>query len=362
MRILALTKYGDAAASTRQRFVQYRPALEKAGFELEISPLLSNRHVQGIADGRRGNPLSIGASYLSRVGTLMQGARDAGALWVHCELFPYLPAMFERLAFRPGTPVVFDYDDAIFHMYDSILLLREKLRPLIAGASVVSAGNEYLAEYARRWNANVHVVPTVVDTKQYVPSPGQNGGPPVIGWIGSPSTWAYVRPVVPVLKQLCAAGRAQFLAVGGGIDAEFDKFSGMTCRDWEEGREIADVQSMDIGIMPLPDEPWARGKCGYKLIQYMACGLPVVASPVGVNSSIVREGESGLLATSSDEWLSALTELVDDPRMRESFGSKGRERAVNDYSLASQEPRVVGLFRNAVEREPLARHAATAET
>lgn len=348
MKILALTKYGDAAASTRQRFLQYRPALEQAGFDLEISPLLGNRHVERIAEGLRGSPLAILGSYARRINALLRNARGADALWVHCELFPYFPALLERLAFVSGKPVVFDYDDAIFHMYDSMPLLRQKLGPLIAGASAISAGNDYLADYALRWNKNVHVVPTVVDTGLFTPLKASSGGPSVVGWIGSTSTWKYVRPMLPVIEQLCADGRLNFLAVGGGREAEQDLFNGMTCREWSEEREIADVQAMDIGIMPLPDEPWARGKCGYKLIQYMACGLPVVASPVGVNASIVRNRESGFLVTTSEEWRNALQRLADDWHLRATFGAKGRERAVRDYSLESQAPRVVELFERVV--------------
>jgi glycosyltransferase involved in cell wall biosynthesis len=120
----------------------------------------------------------------------------------------------------------------------------------------------------------------------------------------------------------------------------------MELRDWKEGREISDVQSMDIGIMPLPDEPWARGKCGYKLVQYMACGLPVIASPVGANCSIVIHDENGLLASSPEEWRSALDHLIANPDIRSRFGANGRARIIRDYSLASQTPRVIELFRD----------------
>ncbi|QIK95831.1 glycosyltransferase family 4 protein [Sphingomonas sp. HDW15A] len=221
---------------------------------------------------------------------------------------------------------------------------------MIAGAAAVTAGNAYLADYARRWNANVHIIPTTVDTDAYAPVASRPAGPPVIGWIGSPSTWAYVRPYLPLLADLCAGGRAQFLAVGAGRDAEADRFEGMEARDWAEHREVADVQAMDIGIMPLPDEPWARGKCGYKLIQYMACGLPAVASPVGVNVQIVKVGQTGFLANSNSDWRSALQHLIDTPGDRARLGAAGRARAIADYSLASWAPRVVDLFCSVVSR------------
>jgi glycosyltransferase involved in cell wall biosynthesis len=198
------------------------------------------------------------------------------------------------------------------------------------------------------------VLPTVVDTRQYVPiarpDPSQ---PPVIGWIGSPSTWAHIRPILPLLSEICSAHGVRFRAVGAGAGAgaERDRFDGLDLIPWSEPSEIADVQAMDIGVMPLIDRPFERGKSGYKLIQYMACGLPVVASPVGVNSDIVIEGESGFIASSEEEWRWALIRLIRDPELRARMGAVGRARAVERYSLASQAPRLVELFRSvAAER------------
>jgi glycosyltransferase involved in cell wall biosynthesis len=152
------------------------------------------------------------------------------------------------------------------------------------------------------------------------------------------------------LTDLCAFGRARFVAVGAGKAATADQFDGMELREWAEHREVADVQAMNIGIMPLPDEPWARGKCGYKLIQYMACGLPTVASPVGVNTAIVAEGTTGFLATSGKEWRRKLELLRDQPEICASFGIAGRERVVEDYSLETWAPRVLDLFGSVVSR------------
>jgi glycosyltransferase involved in cell wall biosynthesis len=143
-----------------------------------------------------------------------------------------------------------------------------------------------------------------------------------------------------------AEHNARFLVVGAGHAAEGDTFPGMELREWSEASEIADVQAMDIGIMPLLDRPFERGKSGYKLIQYMACGLPVVASPVGVNSEIVAEGLNGFLAANNDGWRQALSTLIGEPGMRRRFGQVGRKLAVKSFSLASQEPRLIQLFRS----------------
>jgi glycosyltransferase involved in cell wall biosynthesis len=130
--------------------------------------------------------------------------------------------------------------------------------------------------------------------------------------------------------------------IGAGIEAQ--PAPGLTLVDWKEATEISELGSIDIGIMPLPDNAWARGKCGYKLIQYGACGLPVIASPVGVNSEIVLEGSTGLLATTRKEWVNALERLLTNDNLRRSLGEAGRQRIENHYSLKVQSPRLIGLL------------------
>jgi glycosyltransferase involved in cell wall biosynthesis len=355
MRILALTKYGDLAASTRQRFVQYEPALAAAGFSVDYAPLLGNDHLERLVAGRRASPVGVLRAYLGRL-IRLAGARRYDVLWVHCELFPYFPGILERLGGIWGKPIVFDYDDAIFHMYDASPnplvrgLLAGKLAPLLRSASACCCGNSYLCEYAARHCRRCIVLPTVVDTDGYRPAPRRaEGGGVTIGWIGSPSTWPNVRPILPVLADLHRKHGIRFRAIGAGASAERDRFEGMEHADWSEATEIAEVQAMDIGIMPLLDLPFERGKSGYKLVQYMACGLPVVASPVGVNREMVTSGENGFLATSEREWSDALEQLVLDPALRARMGEEGRERAVERYSLSSQAPRLIEIFRSAVE-------------
>jgi len=351
MKVLALTKYGMRAASARQRFGLYAPSFAEAGIDLSFSPLLSDAHIANLSSGKR-SLAEVARGYLKRAVTLATSARRADALWVHCETFPYLPGSFERTVHRLGKPVVFDYDDAIFHMYDRSrsgivrTLLGSKLRPIIAGSAAVTAGNQYLADYAGRWNGRVMVVPTVVDTNDLRPTSARNPKVPVIGWMGSPSTWPYVRPLLALLTDLVGAGRAKVLVVGAGHAAKGDAGGGIEYRDWTEEREFADLQEMDIGIMPVPDLPWERGKSGYKLVQYMAVGIPSIASPVGVNAAMLDGGSAGLLASSPDEWRHAFERLLGDSTMRRSMGEAARALAVENYSLASQAPRLIELFRS----------------
>lgn len=350
IRVLAYMKYGPLAASTRQRLLQYAAPLRAAGIEIDYLPLLDDAHIARIAAGRPTAKISTVCAYLRRFGQLAT-RRGHDIVWVHCELFPYLPGPFERLAGWGGRPVVYDFDDAIFHMYDLHpsravrRLLGQKLAPLLSGAAAAIGGNAYLRDYVARYCTNALEIPTVVDTDAYVPARRPAGANVTVGWIGSPSTWRYVEPLVPPLCAALAPSGSRFRVVGAGPGAQ--GIIGIDAISWNEATEIAEVQAMDIGIMPLPDDPWARGKCGYKLIQYMACGLPVVASPVGVNREIVTHGVTGFLAETTDEWIAALVTLIGDPALRRRMGAAGRARIEQHYSLRSQLPRMESLLRAA---------------
>lgn len=330
-KLLVLAKYDQRAASTRYRFTQYFPALEAAGHQPELSPLLAEDYLDARFAGRIPVAPLLKAG-LRRWNDLLR-AGSFGTVVLNYEAFPYLPAIYERLL-ATQCPIVLDIDDAIFHRYDQTPLMRaffgNKIPRIAALSRVVIAGNEYLANYLRPYQRDVRVIPTVVDTSLYLPGKKTGEGVPVIGWIGSPSTAEYLKAVLPVLREVADGKRARLVFVGAGARSGTGG-ENTELREWAESREIADVQSFDIGIMPLPDDPWSRGKCGFKLVQYMACGLPVVASPVGVNSQIV--GKAGLLASSAEEWRNALLCLLESAAMRKELGEAARERAVGEYSL-----------------------------
>lgn len=356
MKILALTKYGSKAASTRQRFTQYEDTLAAAGMTVDYSTFFENEHLDRLIAGRGASYLSAMRGYLRRLRTVL-AARDYDVLWVHYEFFPYLPGAFELIGKWAGKPIVVDYDDATFHTYAASshswvrLLLSNKLVPLLRSASAVCCGNLYLHDYVSKYCRRTIILPTVVDTNRYIPVGRETAGPVVIGWIGSPSTWEFVRPLLPLLRSLVEEFGVIFRAVGAGDEAKRDLFPGLDLVTWSEAREIALVQNMDIGIMPVPDGLFERGKCGYKLVQYMACGKPVIASPVGVNRSMVEIGPTGFLAESDSEWRDALVQLISDRGLRASLGQMGRARAVADFSLAGQADRLVELFESVVEVE-----------
>jgi glycosyltransferase involved in cell wall biosynthesis len=350
MRIVAFTRYGPRAASTRQRFVQYFPALHDAGFCIEHHALLGDDYVASLSSGEPYPKRKVANAYAKRLAQLPR-ARRADLVWIYAELLPYAPALIERLA-TAGKAVVYDFDDAFFHSREGSgnalvrSLFGDKYARLIAHADACVCGNTYLLDYAVRYCANSVVIPTVVDTSRYTPAPTEAARPLTIGWIGSPSTWTNVRPLLPALRDLASSHGMRVRAVGAGRSAEADRFPGLELVDWSESTEIAEVQSMDIGIMPLLDLPFQRGKSGYKLIQYMACGLPVVASPIGVNAEIVKDGINGFLASSEGEWRAALESLAESARLREALGAEGREQVVRYFSLASKAPMLVELFRD----------------
>jgi glycosyltransferase involved in cell wall biosynthesis len=215
-------------------------------------------------------------------------------------------------------------------------------------AHTVVAGNAYLADYARRAGAKrIEVIPTVIDLGRYrVKDADHIGKQPevafIIGWIGSPSTARYLRDIAPALAEVCREGRARVRLIGSG-QIELPGVP-VEVLPWREDTEVDEICGFDVGIMPLPDEPWARGKCGFKLIQYMACGLPVVASPVGVNSEIVEDGVNGFLAQDTLEWVVALERLIAAAELRHRLGAAGRAKVGARYCLDVTAPRLTRLL------------------
>lgn len=348
LRGLVFAKYGDRAASTRQRFVQFAPYLAQQQITLEIAPLFDNAYLETLFLHGQRSRWQTARCYLKRLKQLRR-AKSYDFVLVQYELFPYLPGFMEALIGLTGKPVLYDIDDAIFHQYDAHKnplvrrMLGKKLVPLLRRVGLAFCGNAYLAEYVRHYAARVEIVPTTLDMTQYQPATAPANHKLTLGWIGSPSTWAYFKHLHALLAEMVRMLDMEFLVVGAEHAA--DTRYPFTYRAWEESREVADIQAMDIGIMPLPDAPWARGKCGYKLIQYMACGLPVIASPVGVNTEMVMQGENGFLATTEAEWREALTALARDAALRQRMGAVGRARVEVAYATADHGSRLAHTLR-----------------
>jgi glycosyltransferase involved in cell wall biosynthesis len=350
LSVLCLTRYGRLGASSRLRTLQFIPWLEANGFKVTVSPLFDDLYVERLYAGQIAWPTVI-KGYARRVARLLD-QMQFDVIWLEKEALPWIPAFFERLLLQRAVPYVADYDDAVFHYYDIHrnpivrAVLADKVDQVMHAAKIVSAGNPYLALRARAAGApRVEIVPTVVDLTRYQIIETSGNGPPAIGWIGSPGTAGFLGLIETTVAEFVNSGRARMVAVG--VSKSPLPSLPIELRPWSEASEVSEIQRFDIGVMPLPDEPFERGKCGYKLIQYMACGKPVIASPVGVNRDIVQHGVNGFLAETESEWLNATRRLVDDPGLRARMGREGRRIAEVGYSLQATAQKVGQLLRDA---------------
>ena len=344
MKMLILPRYGRMGASSRMRLYQYLPWLEAAGIDVHVSPLFSDFYVQDLQRNSK-NPLGIFRAYIARIKTLL-ARKEFDLIWIEKEVLPWLPAWLENVLLSGKVPYFLDYDDAVFHYYDLHgnpfvrLLLGRKHASLISGAAMVVAGNKYLANFAQQsGSVRLEVFPTVINLERYplylVGFTKKNPVPLRVGWIGQRSTAKFLMPYKSLFERLSASGKVKFVAIG--INASLFCLP-MDSIPWTEENEVVSIAGLDIGIMPLADEPFERGKCGYKLIQYMACSLPVVASPVGVNSQIVEHGVNGFLADTPEEWDKYLKTLLLDTDLRIRMGRAGRRKVEQHYCIQKTGP------------------------
>jgi glycosyltransferase involved in cell wall biosynthesis len=291
---------------------------------------------------------------LIRRSKLLKNVGDFDLIYIYSEAALVGPAVIETLISWAGVPVVFDFDDAIFLRYTYIspvngylrlLKFPGKTRTICGLASHVIAGNSNLANYANRFCKNVTIVPSTVDINSYtIENPRPPAEPPVIGWTGSYSTIQYLDNLRVALQQLAQRERFKLRVIGvpdyriDGVDVE--------AIPWNAETEVADLRGIDIGIMPLTDDEWTRGKCGMKALQYMALGIPTVCSPVGVNPRIIRDHENGLMAETDEQWKDSLTELFHSRELRLALGKAGRETIESGYSMSIHAPRVYQIFKS----------------
>lgn len=347
MRVLVLPRYGPQGASSRLRFFQFLPALREAGIDTVVSPLFhDNLLLRKYQRGAYGIARLAGA-YLQRIRYLLT-RHHFDLVWIEKEALPWLPAWFEKRLLAQ-VPYVIDFDDAIFHNYDrnesAIIrtLFGRRIDKIMACSRLVVAGNSYLAARALQNAEYVEVLPTVVDLERYAPKHEVSARRPHLVWIGSPSTTQYLSMLAAPLAKLAQVRDFTLRIVGGknphmpGVDVEI--------REWSESTESQLIRECDIGVMPLADTPWEYGKCAYKLIQYMACGLPTVASSVGANNDVTVDGQTGYLASTQDEWIARLDVLLSSAVLRQKMGCAGRTRVEQYYSLQRIVPELVMLMR-----------------
>lgn len=347
MRVLALTRYGYMSPSSRYRIYQYLPYLRDHGLDVDVAPLLDDTYLVRRYNSAALPLLGTAVSYVRRLGQLLR-AKPYDLIWLQKDAWPGLPGNLESMILRMRAPYVVDYDDAVFHFYDQHpsrivrRLLGRKVDRVMAGASLVIAGNQYLAQRAQAAGAKrIEFLPTVVNLARY-PVAAPPDGEFTVGWIGSPATVPFLQRIRGALREFCRDGQSRVVVIGARdlnwADIPHEEIP------WTEDTEVRALQQCHVGIMPLANTPWERGKCGLKIVQYMACARPVVASPIGVNQTIITHGVNGLHASTAQEWVRALRQMKADSEMRQRMGEAGRKMVEQCYCLQVTAPRLVQML------------------
>lgn len=353
MKVLIVCLHAqDRVPGQRFRFEQYLGFLKENGVECVYSNLLEEKDYRYFY--KKGN-------YFRKLGIVVKGffkrqremktIKEYDIVFIQREAFMLGTCYFER-KYAKHSKIIFDYDDAIWldlvsghNKIFRFLKNPDKTKNIISLSKLVFAGNEYLAAYARQFNPNVVIVPTTIDTHIYQPAYTISKEKICIGWSGSFSTIAHFETCLDALKVIKEKYGSQiyFKVIGDGKYR--NEKLGIIGQDWKKESEVKDLQEIDIGIMPLPDDEWSKGKCGLKGLQYMALAIPTIMSPVGVNGTIIRDGENGFLASGTDEWVEKLSRLVDSESLRKEMGEKGRHTVDTAFSVEANKHLYLQYFK-----------------
>ncbi len=355
----------DTAPGQRFRLEQWRPYLAEQGIELDFDAFADLE----LADllYRPGRSLAKGAAVLRaagrRVARILASRRyDAAVVFRALSLAG--PAWLEHALAAMGKPIIYDFDDAIFLLHSAPanrafgwLKFPGKTATICRLSSHVVVGNAYLADYALQFNPRVSVVPTSIDTDKYRPVTRPPNRRPIVGWTGSATSQEHLERFLPVLARLVARRDVEIRVVSNrepvlpGIDYVW--------RPWRPETEVAELGHFDVGIMPMPDDEWSRGKCSLKALQCMAMGIATLGSNVGANREVIRPGEDGLLPLTDDEWLEALESVIDSPTLRQRLGENGRRTVEQRYSMRKCAADFGNVVRLEVERSRAGGRAAS---
>ena len=343
----------DTSPGQRYRLEQWEPLLRERGVDITFASFEDEElHALLYKRGMMRKKLHLVTRGLGRRLSLVRKAKNYDLVYILREAALLGPPIFERLIAQTGVPVVFDFDDAIFVSYRSpsngylsYLKFAGKTKTICRISSHVMVGNPYLAEYARQVNDRVTVIPTTIDTGKYrVPERREKNGPPVIGWTGSYSTVQHLDTMRSALKKLAEKESFRLRVIGtpayecAPVEVE--------AMPWRAETELEDLSEIDIGMMPLPDDRWSKGKCGLKALQFMALGIPTICSPVGVNTDIIQDDQNGFIAATEDEWVEKLSRLLRSEELRRRLGDAGRATVEEQYSAITQTPRVYEIFKS----------------
>lgn len=357
LRVCALVPYPpDTTPSQRFRVEQWTSYLAEDGIQVDLVPYADADLLDLLRQpGRHAAKAAANGVAFLRSALRLPAARHYDAVLIHRAICMAGPALLERLLKLFNRPVIFDFDDAIYMLHTSEanrhfgwLKFPGKTSSICELSDHVVVGNDYLADYARQFNRRVSVVPTSVDTDHhtFVEKNG-GGGRVVVGWTGSSTSQTHLELFVPVLREIQANRDVEIRVVSNrepvlpGVDYVW--------RPWAPETEVEEIGRIDVGIMPMPDDVWAKGKCALKALQYMAMGIPTVASAVGTNCDVIQHGENGLLATTDEDWVANVTRLVDDPALRARLGRAGFETVQSSYSMRRCAAMFADVVRQTVE-------------
>ena len=338
--------------SQRFRYEQYLLFLESKGYQFEQSFLISEEDdVFFYKQGFYFSKFKVLVKSFFRRWRDTSRVRSFDAVFIQREAFMLGTSFFERRIAKTGVPIIFDYDDAIWRSNReggnktlSFLKNPDKISEIISVSSFVIAGNQYLADYASKYCDNVSIIPTTIDTEYHKSTASHSEI--VIGWTGTFSTFPYLKELFPVLRKI----KASFPQVKFNVICDLDTVIpelGIRTTLWNKEDEIIQLQSISIGVMPLPDNDWSKGKCGFKGLQYMSLKIPTLMSPVGVNVDILRDGENGFLPDSPEQWYNRLTQLIQDKSLRIEMGEKGYQSVISNYSVNANKWKYLELFEKA---------------
>lgn len=341
-KVLIITAHRkDRAPNQRFRFEQYLNYLKDNGFDCHMSYLISEQDDKVLY--KPGHYFEKTVIFLKS--TLKRtidvvNRKKYDLIFVCREGFLTGTTIFEEMLHKSKVPMIYDFDDAIWHFDVSEanknfgwLKNPGKTAKLLSMADLVFAGNDYLADYAHHHNDNVVIIPTTIDLSEYHQVPFTEKETVCIGWSGSITTIRHFGMAIPVLKAIKEkyGKRVKFKVIGDGNYRNEEL--GIQGLAWKKDTELQELAGIDIGIMPLPDDEWAKGKCGLKGLQYMALGIATVMSPVGVNSEIIQDEENGMLASTDEEWIQKLSKLIDDSSLRRKCAENGRTTVEEKYSV-----------------------------
>jgi glycosyltransferase involved in cell wall biosynthesis len=340
-KIFFISPYPHGTApSQRFRYEQYLRLLKEEGYTIELYPFIDEKGWEILY--QKGQVLRKTGTMLSglwRRWKLLFKLKKADSIFIHREMAQFGPPVFEWIAAKVlGVKYIYDFDDAIWLPNYSAsnakihwIKCYWKVPYCIKWADKVTAGNAYLADYAKKYNSNVVILPTTIDTENHHNRSIDFQNEKInIGWTGTHSTMNYLEDLVPVLKRLEQEFTFTFTIISNKQpDFHLDS---LVYKDWKKETEIDDLAAFSIGVMPLREDKWSKGKCGFKALQYMSLGIPCVISPIGVNTDIISDGENGFLAATPDETYNALKKLMQDRQLRQTIGLKGQETIVKRYS------------------------------